>query len=200
MSIHRNPLCGRNFEYFSEDPLLSGICTCYETKCVQSFPASGVTIKHFFCNNQEDNRMFINVHINERALREIYLRNFQIPIELSNPLSIMSSYNLINGIHAANQRSILHDVLRNEWGYNGLIMTDWCTSMEVSHNFSKPNPKYPITSSKGCIIAGNDIQMPGCKENEEDIILGVENGEIKIEDLQACVVRILQCCYLCQKQ
>ena len=200
MSIHRNPLCGRNFEYFSEDPLLSGICACYETKGVQSFPASGVTIKHFFCNNQEDNRMFINVHINERALREIYLRNFQIPIELSNPLSIMSSYNLINGIHAANQRSILHDVLRNEWGYNGLIMTDWCTSMEVSHNFSKPNPKYPIASSKGCIIAGNDIQMPGCKENEEDIILGVENGEIKIEDFQACVVRILQCCYLCQKQ
>ena len=200
MNIHRNPLCGRNYEYFSEDPVLSGLCAYHEMKGVQSFPGLGVTLKHFFCNNQEDNRCFVNEHVNERALREIYLRNFQIPIELGNPYSIMTSYNLVNGIHTANHKPVLHDVVHNEWGYKGLIMTDWCTSMEMSRLFAKPNPKYSISSSKECINAGNDLQMPGCLENEADIIEGVEKGEVKIEDLQACAVRVLNCCYLCQKK
>ncbi|KAK8842125.1 hypothetical protein M9Y10_026352 [Tritrichomonas musculus] len=200
MNIHRNPLCGRNFEYFSEDPVLSGLCAYYETKGVQSIPGLGVTIKHFFCNNSEDNRCFINEHVNERALREIYLRNFQIAIENCSPYSIMTSYNLVNGIHAANHTPVLHNVVHNEWGYKGVIMTDWCTTMEMSRLFARPNPRYDISSSKECINAGNDLQMPGCKENEDDIIQGVENGEVKIENLQACAVNVLQCCYLCQKK
>ena len=165
MNIHRNPLCGRNFEYFSEDPILSGLCAYYETKGVQSFPGMGVTIKHFACNNSEDNRMFINEHVNERALREIYLRNFQITVELGKPYSIMTSYNLINDIHVANHRPILHDVVHTEWEYNGLIMTDWCTSMKSSYNYARPNLRYENSSSNECINAGNDLQMPGCVEN-----------------------------------
>lgn len=200
MNIHRNPLCGRNYEYFSEDPVLSGYCALHEMRGVQSFPGLGVTLKHFFANNQEDNRMFVNEHINERALREIYLRNFQIPIEMGNPYCIMTSYNLVHGIHTANHRPVLHDVVRNEWGYKGMIMTDWCTSMESSLHFAKSDPQYPIASSKECITAGNDIQMPGCKQNEDDIIEGIQKGEIKLEDLQACVVRIINCCLLCQKK
>lgn len=200
MNIHRNPLCGRNFEYFSEDPVLSGLCALNEMKGVQSFPGLGVTLKHFFCNNNEDNRMFINEHVNERAMREIYLRNFQIPVEEGKPYSIMTSYNLVNGVHAANHKPVLHDVVHTEWGYEGLIMTDWFTSSETSYMFSKPNPKYPFSSSKECINAGNDLQMPGCQQNEDDIIEGVQKGEVPIENLQACVVRVLRCCYLCQKK
>ena len=191
MNIHRNPLCGRNLEYISEEPYLSGICAYHEMNDVQSFPRLGVTIKHFFCNNQEDNR---------NALREIYLRNFQIPIELGEPYSIMTSYNLINGVHTANHKPVLHDVHRNEWKFKGMVMTDWSTSMEMSKEFARPNPRYPKASFKECINAGNDLQMHGCKENEDDIIEGIEKGEIKNEDLQACHIRVLNCCYKCQKQ
>lgn len=95
---------------------------------------------------------------------------------------------------------VLHDVVHNEWGYKGLIMTDWCTTMEISHLFGRLNPIYDISSSKECINAGNDLQMPGCKENTDDIIERVEKGEVKIENLQACATRVLRCCYLCQKQ
>lgn len=144
-----------------------------------SFPGLGVTIKHFFCNNQEDNRCFINEHVNERALREIYLRNFQIPIEFGESYAIMASYNMINGIHTTNHRPILHDVLHNEWKFNGMMMTDWCTSIKISQDFARPNPWYQISSSKECIIAGNDLQMPWCQENEDDIIEDIEKGEIK---------------------
>lgn len=199
MNIHRNPLCGRNYEYFSEDPLLSGLCAYNEMKGVQSFPGLGVSLKHFFCNNTEDNRCFLNEYINERALREIYLRNFQIPIELGNPFSIMTSYNLVNGIHTANHKPVLHYIVHSEWGFNGMIISDWFASMEMTKLFAKSKPKYPITGSKECIIAGNDVQMPGCRKNEVDIIDGFEKGDIKIEDLQACTIRILRCCYLCQK-
>ena len=122
----------------------------------------------------------MNAHVNERALREIYLRNYQIAFELCSPYSIMTSYNLINGLHAANHTPILHDVVHNEWGYKGLIMTDWCTTMEISHLFGRLNPHYDISSSKECINAGNDLQMPGCKENEDDIIEGIEKGEERV--------------------
>ena len=199
MNIHRNPLCGRNFEYFSEDPVLSGICAAHETKGVQSFPGLGVTIKHFFCNNSEDNRCFINEHVNERALREIYLKNFQIPVELAKPYSIMTSYNLVNGLHTANHKPVLHNIVHNEWDYKGMIMTDWCTSMEVSLSFAKSEPRYPKASSAECINSGNDLQMPGDMTLVNEIIEGSEKGNVKLEDLQACAVRILRCCYLCQK-
>ena len=200
MNIHRNPLCGRNYEYFSEDPVLSGLCAYHEMKGVQLFPGLGVTLKHFFCNNQEDNRFFVNEHVSERALREIYLRNFQIPIELGNPYSIMTSNNLVNGYHAPNHKEVVQKVVHNEWGYDGMIMTDWCITMDSTYACAKSEPIYKIAVSRECIIAGNDLQMPGCVENEKDIIEGVEKGDVKIEDLQACAVRILKCCYLCQKK
>lgn len=197
MNIHRNPLCGRNFEYFSEDPLLTGVCAAAETIGVQSFPGIGTTIKHFALNNQEDNRFFSNSHVGERALREIYLKGFEIAIKTSRPMSIMSSYNLINGIHAANHYDLLTAVLRDEWGFDGFVMTDWFTSQDVSFLIGDAKHKYPISSSVLCIKAGNDIQMPGCQKNVDDILEAVNNNvddsnSLTIQELQYCALNILK--------
>ncbi len=193
MNIHRNPLCGRNFEYFSEDPLLSGLCAASDVLGAQSHKGIGTSIKHFLANNQEDNRMFINAHIHERALREIYLRNFGVAMQAAQPMTIMTSYNLINGIHAANSYDAITDYARDEMGFAGYVMTDWCTSIEaLAPMFAKPNPKYPCSSSVGCILAGNDLQMPGCEPNVTDIIAGVQDGRIPLGVLQTCVLRMLK--------
>ncbi|MCI8441239.1 MAG: beta-glucosidase [Provencibacterium sp.] len=177
MNIHRNPLCGRNFEYYSEDPLISGRMAAAMTRGVQSHPGKGTTIKHFAANNQEENRYFTNAHISERALREIYLRGFEICVREAQPFSIMTSYNLLNGIHTANCRELLQNIARDEWGFEGVIMTDWFTSQQVPWLAAKYRPRYPISASTGCIYAGNDLQMPGCQKNVEDIIQAVETGE-----------------------
>ena len=191
MNIHRNPLCGRNYEYYSEDPILTGEMAAAQTEGMQNSGKHGVTIKHLAVNNQEDNRMFNNAHVSERALREIYLRGFEIAVKKAKPYAIMTSYNLINGTHAANHYGMLQKVCRDEWGFDGLIMTDWCTSQDTSYlGFS--SDKYPWSSSTGCIKAGNDLQMPGCEENVRDIIEGVESGEISIGDLQFCTANILK--------
>lgn len=197
MNIHRNPLCGRNFEYYSEDPLLSGKCAAAATRGVQSLGGQGTTLKHFAANNQEDNRMFTNAHISERALREIYLRGFEIAVKESRPYSIMTSYNLINGIHAANHYGLLQTVARDEWGFDGVVMTDWCTSQDTSY-MGLTSDKYPWSSSEWCIKAGNDLQMPGCQENVEDIVNGVQGGEIiTLGDLQFCTCNLLRVMVRC---
>lgn len=196
MNIHRNPLCGRNFEYYSEDPLLSGMCAAADTLGVQSRPGIGTTIKHFAANNQEDNRSFQNSHISERALREIYLKGFELCIKVSQPMSIMTSYNLLNGVHTANSYDLLTAILRDEWGFQGIVMTDWGTTGGM-FLFSN-NPKYPSSSAAMCIKAGNDLIMPGVKEDMEDILVSVDAEEgsvfcpITLGELQNCVGNILK--------
>lgn len=192
MNIHRNPLCGRNFEYYSEDPLIAGSCAAADTKGVQSFAGQGTTIKHFAANSQEDNRMYNNAHISERTLREIYLKGFEIAVKDSQPLSVMTSYNLINGIHSANSKDLLQGALRDEWGFKGFVMTDWFSSQDArSIGLAPANVKYDCASSPDCIKAGNDVQMPGSKQNVDDIIKGVEDSRITLGDVQFCALNIL---------
>lgn len=192
MNIHRNPLCGRNFEYYSEDPLVAGLCAAADTLGVQKHPGVGTTIKHFACNNLEDNRLFCNSHVTERALREIFLRGFEIAVKAAQPMSIMTSYNLLNGIHTPNRVDLVTQVARDEWGFAGCFMTDWCTTSP-----GHPNSKYPCSSPAGCIKAGNDLIMPGRQEDVDDIVasVGAKEGEVRtpitLGDLQACARRIL---------
>jgi beta-glucosidase len=198
MNIHRNPLCGRNFEYYSEDPVISGKCAAAITLGVQSHPGKGVTVKHFAVNNQEDNRYFTNAHVSERALREIYLKGFEIAVKEARPLSVMTSYNLLNGIHTANSRDLIQRQLRDEWGFEGFVMTDWCTSQENFALSVEHPPAYPISASTGCIFAGNDVQMPGCQKNVDDILKALASGEeldgyrITLGDLQFCAANLLR--------
>lgn len=199
LNIHRNPLCGRNFEYYSEDPLISGKAASAITKGVQAHPGKGTTIKHLAGNNQEDNRYFVNSHITERALREIYLKGFEIAVRESQPLCIMTSYNLLNGIHTANHYDLLQSAVRDEWGFKGAVMTDWYTSQHAE-GFTGSSDIYPISASTGCIKAGNDMQMPGCQKNVDDIVDAVKSGKemdgytITKADLQfntANVIRVI---------
>ena len=145
MNIHRDPLCGRNFEYYSEDPLIAGTMGAAATKGVQSIPGIGVTVKHFAANNQETNRNSENNTISERALREIYLKGFEITVKSAQPMAIMTSYNKINGEWAAGSYDLCTNLARGEWGFEGLIMTDWGAAAPVSESMH----------------AGNDLIMPG---------------------------------------
>ena len=181
MNIHRNPLCGRNFEYYSEDPLLAGSLAAAVTKGVQSKAGCGVTIKHFACNNQEDNRMGVDVHLSERALREIYCRGFEIAIKESKPVAIMSSYNLVNGVHAANSKDLCTRIVRDEWGFEGVIMSDWNTT----------EPKDGSIPWK-CTAAGNDIIMPGSENDHKSILDGYRSGELSEEEIRICARRVLK--------
>ena len=180
MNIHRDPLCGRNFEYYSEDPLLSGLSAAAITDGVQSIRGFGTTIKHFACNSQEDNRKGSDSILSERALREIYVKGFEIAVKRSHPFAIMTSYNLINGVHAANNYDLCTKLARNEWGYKGLIMTDWTTTLDD-----------PACTASGCIKAGNDIVMPGTEEDHKDIEKALDKGEIDIKDLKRSVARLV---------
>ena len=180
MNIHRNPLCGRNFEYFAEDPLLAGEMAAAMTEGVEAVKGCGVTIKHFACNNQEDNRMASDSILSERTLREIYLKGFEIAVRKAQPASIMTSYNLINGVHAANCFDTCTKAARCEWGYQGLIMTDWTTT----------NVDDRCTAA-GCMRAGNDIVMPGQPMDHENIRAELENGTLDIKDLKRSAARIV---------
>lgn len=181
MNIHRNPLCGRNFEYYAEDPLLSGKCAAAITRGVQSKLGIGATIKHYACNNQEDNRMGSDSILTERTLREIYLKGFEIAIKEAKPLSIMTSYNLINGIHAANNYDICTKVARCEFGFDGVIMTDWTTT-NVDDN----------CTASGCIRAGNDIVMPGLPMDYDNLRKELEDGTLLLADLKRCITRLVR--------
>lgn len=178
MNIHRNPLCGRNFEYYSEDPLLAGIMASAMTRGVQKVPGCGTTIKHFACNNQEDNRMGSDSILSERTLREIYLKGFEIAVKDAQPMSIMTSYNLINGVHAANCYDICTKAARDEWGFAGAIMTDWSTTnVQIQGE----------CTAAGCMRAGNDMVMPGTKEDHENIQKELEEGTLDLRELKRCI-------------
>ena len=178
MNIYRNPLCGRNFEYYSEDPFLSGKMAAAMTKGVQKVPGCGTTIKHYACNNQEDNRMGSNSILSERTLREIYLKGFEIAIKESQPMFIMTSYNLINGVHAANCNDTCTKAARCEWGFKGMIMTDWTTTEHGSD-----------CTASGCMRAGNDLVMPGAASDRENIKKELDEGTLSLDDLKACISR-----------
>ena len=178
MNIHRNPLCGRNFEYYSEDPLLSGMMAGAMTLGVQKVPGCGTTIKHFACNNQEDNRMGSDSIISERTLREIYLKGFEIAVKNAQPMSIMTSYNMINGVHTANSYDLCTKAARNEWGFEGAIMTDWMTTTDSTAG---------ECTASGCMNAGNDMVMPGAESDHEDIYAALEKGTLTERQLNKCV-------------
>lgn len=182
MNIHRNPLCGRNFEYYSEDPLLSGMMASAMTLGVQKVPGCGTTIKHFACNNQEDNRMGSDSVVSERALREIYLKNFEITVKNSQPMSIMTSYNLINGTHTANSYDLCTRVTRDEWCFTGAIMTDWTTTT---------NSTAGRCTAADCIKAGNDMIMPGDPSDHASIRAALADGTLDIWELRRCVCNTL---------
>ena len=180
MNIHRNPLCGRNFEYFSEDPLVSGKIAAALVRGVQSHPGTYATIKHFAANNQEDNRNKSNSVLDERTLREIYLRGFEICVKDAHPASVMSSYNKLNGVYSPNCKELLTDVLRCEWGFDGIVMTDW---------YSTGNG---LGSNDGAIRAGNDLIMPGMSANTKEILRGLQNGTVTRTQLRISAGRIVK--------
>lgn len=175
MDIHRNPLCGRNFEYFSEDPLLSGKIAAAYVNGIQS-QGVGVSSKHFAFNDQETNRLENNAVINPRAAREIALKGFEIMVKESDPWTIMSSYNKVNGRYTQQNKDLLTTILRDEWGFNGIVMTDW-GSKEGTVN---------------AVIAGNDLMEPGMESEIKKIIDGVNNGSLPIADVDRNVRRMLE--------
>ncbi len=181
MNIHRNPLCGRNFEYFSEDPYLSGMMAASITNGVQSKDGCGVTIKHYAGNNQEDNRMGVDAVVSEKALREIYLRGFEIAVKASKPVALMTSYNLINGVHSANSYDLCEVVARQEWGFDGLIMSDWNTT--VPEDGSIPWK---------CAAAGNDVIMPGNPDDDANIRKALKDGLLSEETVRKSAARLIK--------
>ena len=180
MNIHRNPLCGRNFEYFSEDPLLTGEFAAAITKGVQKNRGCYVTLKHYCCNNQEDNRNKTNANVNERALREIYLKGFEIAVKESHPGAVMSSYNKVNGKYVNNSYRLLTQVLRNEWGFDGFVMTDW---FATGRKYGDP---------AHAIASGNDLIMPGSSGTVDDIVKAVSKGIILEEDVKRSAANVLK--------
>lgn len=192
MNIQRNPLCGRNFEYYSEDPLLTGLCAAAITDGVQSHPGKCVSIKHFAANSQETNRNFHNAHVSERALREIYLRGYELCIRKSRPATVMTALNLINGVHGACDRELLTDILRCEWGFDGIVMTDWGTTGVPG---SAQGQKYDCAYACDCIRAGNDLIMPGSQRDLDYLLSDLRSGALDPEDVRRCggnILRLIQ--------
>ena len=178
LNIHRNPLCGRNFEYYSEDPVVSGKMAAAVTRGVQSVGGVGVSQKHFCCNNQEDNRMEVSANVSQRALREIYLRAFRIAVTEGKPWTVMSSYNRVNGKHVCNTYDLLTRVLRQEWGFEGLVMSDWNATEQCSY--------------AEAINAGNDLIMPGTAAISKKLEEELKTGRLNREALNISAGRVLE--------
>ena len=174
-NIHRNPLCGRNFEYYSEDPLLTGKMAAAMINGIES-NGVGTSLKHFAVNNQEYNRLSNDAIVSERALREIYLRNFEIAVKESQPWTIMTSYNFINGEHAAESPRLLTDILRGEWGFEGAVMTDWGGGYDDA----------------AIVRAGNEMIQPGTDERYINLLTAIKDGSLSREAVDRAVERILQ--------
>ena len=170
-NLHRSVLCGRNFEYLSEDPLLAGRLAAAITRGVQTHPGRGVTIKHLACNNQETNRLNSNSRVSPRALRDLYLRAFEICVRQARPAAVMTSYNLINGVHTSESVQLLEVILRREWGFDGLVMTDW-----VVDGMTRSDMKHPRATAAATIKAGNELFMPGGETDREDLLAALERG------------------------
>ncbi|CUX25140.1 glycoside hydrolase family 3 protein [Clostridium sp. C105KSO13] len=196
VNIMRSPLCGRNFEYYSEDPFLSGCIGAGVIEGVQKHPGCGTTIKHFVCNNQETNRYASNSVVSERALREIYLKAFEVAIKKCPPYAVMSSYNLVNGEHTCSSKDLLTHVLRDEWKYEGLVMTDWYVTSKDMHQMTNSRKnKYDRASASGCVKAGNALTMPGAESDREDIMNALhskEEGTLTKSELQIAAGQVLQ--------
>ena len=178
MNLHRSPLCGRNFEYYSEDPILTGLMGTAMTLGIQS-QGVGVSAKHYAVNSQESDRTLVDERVSQRAARELYLRGFEIMVRRSNPWTLMSAYNKVNGEFAQGNKDLLTSILRDDWGFKGIVMTDW---------IGKRNGL--LTTSE--VAAGNDLMMPGYAEQAEDIVKGVKDGTLKIEDVDRNVRRMLE--------
>lgn len=186
LNIHRSIRCGRNFEYFSEDPLISGKFAAAITLGVQKHPKCGTTIKHYAANNQETNRYNNNSQVSERAMREIYLKGFGICVKESQPHALMTSYNLLNGTHTSEHRGLIENILRSEYGYEGIVMTDWIVNGGTMNKASI----HPAPNAAKIAAAGGDLVMPGSKGDYENILKALQNGSLEKKQVQINATRV----------
>jgi beta-glucosidase len=188
LNIHRSPLCGRNFEYYSEDPLVAGKIAAAYVNGIQS-NGVGTSIKHFAANNQETNRLGVNEHVSERAMREIYLKGFEIAVKESQPWTVMSSYNLINGTYTSARHDLLTDILRSEWGFKGIVMTDWFGGYPNFTSIANPTYVSDVVKQE---TAGNDLLMPGLKTQKDVILKAMRSGSLSKQTVDLNVKRIMK--------